>query len=385
MTTDLNPLILSIYDAAVDPTLWPGVLDSCAAVSGAVGCAIFEFHQDASGLPFRISHGGATFPVETIRRYNLANIVQELKDREGAKRLVSKADPIEAISDEIVYNDYEEFLSRGNVRSLMDVGLRHRVIAFLNKDNLDVRQFTLQYPDGRGPATKAELARLNVLLPHLAKAMELGAPAMELMAGHQRFLSAVELLDLGVCVLDTQNRIVLENSEFERQRQDLKVFRKTPDGRLCFGSAADQERFEWLGGHVLNHGKFGGRPRREVITNRDGTTLCLEIVKVGQIAELSSQAFDGVVVFSRDTSNPVMIDANAVKRAFQLTDAETALVEQIADGLTNVQIAKQNGRAVPTINGQVKSILAKTRCANRTQFVRLLTSFRMPGTSGTVS
>jgi len=381
MDTNLNPLILSIYDAAVDPLLWPRVLDDCALAAGALGCAIFEFHDAERQVPFSISHSGAEFPGEVIFEYNKKHIDQEVFDRDSAKRFTCLSDPIEAISDEIVYDDYDEFLSRENVKSLMSVGLRHRVIAFLNKDNLDIGQFTLQYPDGRGAATAEELARLNILLPHLAKSLALGTTAMNLMAMRKRMFEAFEGLDTGVCVLDGKGRILLENPEFERQRLELKVFCKTLSGKLRFLDAGDQKRFEWLSDQVCNHGQFGGRPRKEVITNRDGVTLCLEIMKVSRIAELTSQIFDGAVLFSRDTSRPVAIDSLAVQRAFRLTDAETALVEQIAEGLTNAEIAEKNGRAVPTINGQVKSILSKTRCANRTQFVRLLTSFGMSGVS----
>ena len=64
-----------------------------------------------------------------------------------------------------------------------------------------------------------------------------------------------------------------------------------------------------------------------------------------------------------------------MKAAYGLTDTEMSLVDAIADGLTNAQIAEMRNRALPTINAQVKSILSKTQCSTRTQFVRLLTGF----------
>ncbi len=65
----------------------------------------------------------------------------------------------------------------------------------------------------------------------------------------------------------------------------------------------------------------------------------------------------------------------ANESAYGLTKAELSLTDAIAEGLTNAQIAERHGRAVATINGQVKSVLSKTGCATPTQFVRLLMSF----------
>jgi DNA-binding NarL/FixJ family response regulator len=47
----------------------------------------------------------------------------------------------------------------------------------------------------------------------------------------------------------------------------------------------------------------------------------------------------------------------------------------VAEGLTNAQIAERRNRSIATINTQVKSILSKTQCLTRTQFVRLMMSF----------
>jgi DNA-binding CsgD family transcriptional regulator len=47
----------------------------------------------------------------------------------------------------------------------------------------------------------------------------------------------------------------------------------------------------------------------------------------------------------------------------------------VAEGLTNAQIAERRDRSIATINTQVKSILSKTQCLTRAQFVRLVLGF----------
>ncbi|MCV0427008.1 MAG: hypothetical protein K5905_16215, partial [Roseibium sp.] len=188
-------------------------------------------------------------------------------------------------------------------------------------------------------------------------------------------LGSMDKLVVGISVLDRHGRIVQENREFRRQREECGVLEVAPNGVLRFKNAEDEKRFHELKSDVRNHGKFGARPRKEVISKEDGGFLSVELQHLNQADEIGSGIFAGFVLYSIDTSLPISINPAALQQAFGLTQAETALIPALAHGLTNSEIAEANGRAVPTINGQVKSILAKTQCGTRTQFVRLLMSF----------
>lgn len=72
---------------------------------------------------------------------------------------------------------------------------------------------------------------------------------------------------------------------------------------------------------------------------------------------------------------PAKPDEQLVRAVFSRTKTESELAVLIADGLTNREIADRRSRSVETVNVQVKSLLSKTQCANRTQLVRLLMSF----------
>ena len=76
------------------------------------------------------------------------------------------------------------------------------------------------------------------------------------------------------------------------------------------------------------------------------------------------------MVYSLDTTTNLDLDVETVGKVLNLTSSETVLVELMADGLTNRQIADIRDRSVDTVNTQVKSLLAKANCANRTQLIR---------------
>ncbi len=257
----------------------------------------------------------------------------------------------------------------------MRFGILHRAAVLLNKDNTDIGRFAVQFGSDRGGITEEERAALNPLLPHVAKALDLGRPVRELKAHHSGLLAAVDHLSIGVCILDASGRLVEANGEFRRQIEETQVFRLTAGGVLALQDDGEQKRFRALLDHAENHGKFGARPRKEALSSPNGRHLCVEVAPLEHVSEFGTNAFDGHIIYSTDTSRPTRYNAALFGRIHALTQAEIALVDLLAEGLTNAQIAEVRDRSVATVNSQIKSILSKTGCATRTQLIRMLSSF----------
>jgi DNA-binding CsgD family transcriptional regulator len=185
----------------------------------------------------------------------------------------------------------------------------------------------------------------------------------------------MDQLTIGLCVLDRRGLIVARNDEFQRQQESYRTIRVGADGRLLLGSPDANKRLADLLGHVGRHGQFGARPRKESVVSDPVDALCIEVSPLKNAEEIGTASFDGFLICSTDTSLPMHCDIERVGTAFGLTEAETALVEPISQGLTNPEIADRRERAVATINAQIKSILSKSGCANRTQFVRAMMRF----------
>ncbi|MCZ4274183.1 helix-turn-helix domain-containing protein [Maritalea porphyrae] len=303
-------------------------------------------------------------------------IEQELNDRGHAKQAVAISDRIEVLSDEVTYTDYSEFLRRDNVSYLRELGLRHRAISFLNKDNLNSSQLTFQFGDNRGPITKDEVRNVETLLPHIAKALDLGRLVYQAKDAHRGILSAMDRLAIGVCVLDRFGHVTAQNNEFERQSECYGVFFANPSSKLCFRKPSDQLKFDELNANAQNNGKFGARPRKEAVATRTGEVLCIEVSPVQHLVELGFEPHGGAIVFSTDTSKPITVDLDSAAKYFGLSHAETKTAQLLSQGLTNNKIAQKLDRSSETIKFHIKAILSKTRCSNRTQFVRLLGNFR---------
>jgi DNA-binding NarL/FixJ family response regulator len=173
-------------------------------------------------------------------------------------------------------------------------------------------------------------------------------------------------------------RIVATNREFDRQADQHRAFRVDPTGHLSMPRATDQKRFFELVNDALCHGRHGARPRKEALALKSSggiEVLCVEVVPLSHVEEIGSKNFDGAIVYSHDTSQPIQCDTAVVRLAFGFTETEGALIDAICNGLTNKEIADRRGRSQLTVSTQVKSILAKSQCANRTQLVRMMMQF----------
>lgn len=364
-------LVLAIYDTVADPSKWPGVLDQIVDQSNACGSLIFEIEEDQ----LRVATMSGYFQPEPLTEYLRLFKAEETADQTEFLKQSLSGDGHDILSDSILFEDVEEFKSRPHVQYVMQAGILHRAAVLLSKDNSNLARFSIQFGSERGPITEEESAYLNKLLPHVSKALELGRPATQLGSVRRSMLSALDHLTIGVCVLDAKGRVVERNEEFRRQEEAYRAFDVARSGRLQFVDAGNARMFDDLLSDSRKHGQFGARPRKEALSADVESVLCIEVVPLKTADALGGSTLDGHLVYSTDTSCPTAFDARLFGSLYGLTETEVELASLIAEGLTNAQIAERRGRSVETVSSHVKSILSKTQCATRTQFVRMLMTF----------
>ncbi|MFK8033880.1 MAG: helix-turn-helix transcriptional regulator [Hyphomicrobiales bacterium] len=375
MTKKVQETILKIYDAAADDQLWPEVLQRVADEANAVGTLVLRHTGHGQHLKLSTPYVSSAVHKEIIDQYLDEFRIDESRDQLTLVRHTSDMDELNLLEDDILAPDIETLKTLPSVRRLQEGGLLHRAACLLNKDNTGAFRFAIQLEQSRGRLTPEEKAYLNTLLPHLAKALDLGQPAYQMASDNLGLLGAIDRLNIGICILDPAGRVVTKNTEFDRQLDQHRVFSITEDGKFNFKTPVHQKHWQYLQTSPFNHGNFGARPRKEAIPTGANGYLCIEFVPLDRSAEMGTARFQGVVLYSEDTSRPRQLQIDAIKVAHGLTATEADLISAISDGLTNTQIADQRGRSVTTIASQVKSILAKTNCSTRTQLVRLMMSF----------
>lgn len=375
MTQSVNDITLRIYDAVSQPETWPDVLDQIVELSGAHGSILFEWEEKGGERALAAPYFSGRYPQSIITQYLEHCAPLEARDQSIIRRHTQDHDAVELLDDSVLASSVEELKAQPHVRLLSSFGIFHRAAGVMNKDNRWISLFSLQLPSARQPLNADERANLALILPHLAKALDLSIPTRQLHHRYRSVLAAMDKLTLGICIIDARGMIVSRNEEFRRQQEAHRCFRISADGRLKLTDSKGQARLEHLMSHAAAHGRFGARPRKESVISHTDDVLCIDVCPLTYSDDMGSDLFGGYMLCSTDTSLPTACNVERVKDAFGLTPAETALIEPIGLGLTNPEIADRRERSVATVNAQVKSVLAKSNCANRTQFVRMITRF----------
>ena len=375
MRVPAETFIHDVYDCVADSARWPDLLQRFAEQIDAVGCIVFEWRGDPLDRQMGIQAASSFYEVDQLQVYIERMFEEEAADQDKFEAQSIRTDKIDLVQDDVLAPSLDELKKRKNVITLRKLGILHRAAGLLNKDNTAHSRFSIQLGADRGRMTVEEQAYSGQVLPHIAKAFDLGRSSQVLNAKSQGLLAAMNRLKTGLCVLDGKGRMVVENEEFARQREHYRLFRLTRSGELEMFKPADQKVFEHLKDNARNHGQFGARPRKEAIAADRDIFLCVEVTPIHQLEEHGSKGIGGHIVHSFDTSQQITLHAAALEAAYDLTRSEAEIVDLISEGLTNTEIAERRSRALATINAQVKSVLSKTGCSTRTQLVRLMISF----------
>jgi len=379
-----DDLILRIYDTALDSAVWPELLNDIAHFCNARGAFLFELQGEGQKRVLNAVRHSSYFVPEIVRDYLALHHDDELADQEFFATRSQMTDEIDLIPDDelagLLKNQKTggDVFSRPHMQMQMKFGIKHRAGALLNKDDRFRDRLALQFGVDHGPVRPEDRHNASLLMPHLAKAIQLSRPSNMAQRQYNSIAQAVNHLKIGVCILDNRARVVFRNAEFDRQIEQYRAFRVAQDGKLSFNQDKFDRSVADLLGHYSQHGKFGARPRKEAVAtvlDEDSTfALCVEVAPLPSAEGFGEMALDGHILYSLDTSQSFKVRTDVLRDLFELTRSEAEVVGLMAEGLTNQQISDQRTKSIHTINTQVKSILSKTQASNRTQLIRLATN-----------
>lgn len=381
----LNELIQQIYDTTLHPATWPEVLTRFADTVGARGAIVSEIEGIGDARHIVTPYVCTRYDPEQIQKYLKSYIHYEFLDQKRYETLSRATDGIDLIDQQtLAGDDLDAFMARPSVKRMQAIGVNQRAGGLLDKDNTHRARFSIHFGEESPGLTDEVRAKLRVLLPHIAKAIAIGRAMRDLRSVNRAMLAAMDRLRMGVCILDRHGRVELANQEFMRQVQDYTAYTIDSDRRLEFHDSINRKHLTDLMSDVSRHGKHGARPRKEaviidgvedVVGAADIGALCIEVAPIHRVEEFGRNAFDGAVIYSLDTTRPMPFDPTMMRDRFNLSKAESSLLELMAQGMSNNDIAATRSRAVDTINAQVKAVLSKTGAKNRTHLVRLMACF----------
>jgi DNA-binding CsgD family transcriptional regulator len=363
-----NRTISLLYEAAINPSLWPSAL---AAFADLTQCrdVILSVIDKKRGKPRLFLSGCRVFPPEALHAY-LAHYykVDPLLQSAAATRPAGTlllcheyVSPDVAARNES-YQDY-----------LIPLGGRYMGGWSLENNEATLAALTMQARDA--PFERKKVARWASVAQHARQAVALSLQLAERMSQAAMLRQAIDSAGF-VCIMVNQESKPIDSSfagaALLARGGLLKV---GIGGRLATVSEAGTKRLRQLI-MLASTGGGGGLIR---VTNTAENTFCVIQVAPGGVS--ADNPFDPrnagcALVFVRQPSVSCSVDVQSVRVALDCTQAEAEVGAALAGGHSPVRISADRGVAVTTVRTQIQSLLTLAGVNRIPELVALLAALR---------
>ena len=376
MAAAASNFLPAIYDAALSDEHWPRALALLSEELPAVGA--FLVAVDQVGLPFTIREAASTYRPEDLRYY-----FENLGHYDDANMsTLAQTPPMRLLRDCDVLGDMTALDDRPDYKWLREnIGARRKAGVRLSHGKGWMDMLAFQFGSEWEGAPDAIQARLDALLPHVAKVVEINRKFSILRHQYQAVLAALDHVRIGTCVTGSNGHVVVANNEARRifsLDDGLSLSRmgfltcRTGDLTAELGErvrcAASTARGEGSDHEIVFFAqrKSGVRP------------FLIEIAPLrDSIGELERN-FAGALIFIIDPENHQSVSTRRLALLLNLTETEAEIARLMVGGRSAAEIADARGVSEGTVKSQFKAIYAKTGVNRRADLVRLALSVDPP-------
>ncbi len=202
-TERLSRLIADIYDTALDPSLWGGVLENAAGFVGGASASVYA--KDTARPHIQISHEYGTDP-----RFVQLYMEKYVKfDPSTNCQLFAEIGDIISTED---YMPYDEFLETRFYREwARPQQLIDAATGVLHKTATEVAMFSVFRHDRDGRVDGETRRRMHLLIPHVRRAVLIGRLVAVKKSETAELADTLDGLHAGVFLVDAKGRIVHVN------------------------------------------------------------------------------------------------------------------------------------------------------------------------------
>ncbi len=371
--TGLMCAITKVYEAAEDENAWPDFLEIYAelvkATSGTIlgvhrldsaGCRVIaSVHMDDSHQPaYRASYSSVKIRMERPRL---------LLGRPGAVIVGTQV------------CSQEESLSRDSVDDSVPPQRTHHSMGavLLNEGSAAFYIISLR-PKCTEPFSRQEIRVLQLLIPHLRRALRLGTQARAAAGLAASLSNALDRMLQGCVLIDSRGQVVFMNSaavDLLRNNDGLTV---TQDGiaarlpgdsrrlRAAIARALGKESSQsGAGGLSISHGAKG-----------QDLQVMIEPLRSRPFVPAPS-APRAVLFLAGAGPAPAPDHRAALSQLYGLTQAEARLTASLMSGSTLDEAAAEFKISIETARSQLKRVFLKTGTSRQADLIRVL--FLSPG------
>ncbi|HUH37694.1 MAG TPA: helix-turn-helix transcriptional regulator [Spongiibacteraceae bacterium] len=268
---------------------------------------------------------------------------------------------------ELVHSDYyREYLEPIDVFNIMGADL-------VANSGLSAR-LRVTRPQGQADFDSDDRRLCELLLPHLAQAIELHTRLQSSESERTLYLDAIDQLAMGVLLLDEQ-ALVLKVNRAARQLLEGGLGLQLSDGTLQVGNRSTNKAFrelvaQMVEAHRRSEPGFVKAFRVPDIGDGPGLGQLLRTLPRSEAAE--SRSSPAVAIFVSDPRQRRMAPVAILAELFGFTRAEATLALLLVNGLTLDEASAELAISRNTAKSHLSALFAKTGVARQTKLIQLI-------------
>lgn len=272
--------------------------------------------------------------------------------------------------------------SRADYRMLRHkVGVGRRWGVKFNADRLWFDAASIALPDGQAVAPATLATQLNILLPHLTKAIELGRTFNLLKSRYRAVLAALDYVKIGLAVALPSGELIVRNAELDRILDLQDGLAVTPSGHLAMPETDLQAEIK-AGIQLVSDAAAGTSQMAEHLVAMPRPSgepsFLLEVAPLIDSSAEIEPGLQGALISVIDPVSVPEVDMRRFVTLYKLTSAEAEVCKFMLLGLTTEAIAEQRDVSPLTVKNQISVILSKVGVARRSEFIRLVMKLLPP-------
>jgi DNA-binding CsgD family transcriptional regulator/PAS domain-containing protein len=359
-------LIDLIYDAAVDASVWPRVIDRLADLCGASSAQVLC--QDFKTL--EVTNIAPRFDPEIVRSYAErwvhGNPLSDAWNRTqvGAVTTFDAVMPRRELARTAIYNEF--FLPGG-----MAEVLGSRLLA----EGSFAAVVSLFRPAHKGAFGRQQERLLGGLIHHLQRALRLHLRLAEV---DMRRAASAELLDRlsqAALLVDAAARVLFANRAAEDILADCSGLHRGADGTLYNGRQGETSRLHKLVAHAAARDAPGLDPAGDRVRLSRGearTPLTVLVIPLRAATDWLAPRCPVAMLFINDPERPNNPTAERLQKVFGLTRTEAAVAMEVLNGHGLQAAATALGVAPVTVRTHLTAVFGKTGTHRQAELVRVL-------------
>lgn len=360
----LDSIIRKIYDAALDPKEWDGLLAEIASAIGAVA----GFY---AGLDIRHGRGAFWYTIGHDPRMQTLYNEHYLSVDPTLAHIIKS--PGKALTCSEYLSDADVAASKFHTEFMIPNGIRYVLSGVVSMQGSMVSFYGFQRHISQPPFSQIETDFLQRLMPHFAKADQVAAKVSTVSDAKRMAMAVLDRMDYGIVIVNQAGHVRMTNQRAEQWLHSGEIV-QSMFGKIRLTNAKDNETLDGLV-HAAVHSDGSDIQAHtiETLAARGDTRVRVVVLPISSDEKKRLDDDDaGVAIIISDHYQERAMAANVLQNSYGLTVAETRVATGLACGQTQDELSASLFVSLATIKTHTQHIYQKIGISRQADLVRLV-------------